>query len=86
MNTDARHPEIRELDHRAGDGFDVRLFWDSRTEAIFVTVEDARTGEGFRLTVDPPDALEAFNHPYAYSCRGDRSPALRPVRPRTHAA
>jgi hypothetical protein len=63
---------LRELDHRSGDGFDVTLLWSARTGRVFVTVEDARTSDSFRIAVDPRDALEAFHHPYAYGCRRGR--------------
>jgi hypothetical protein len=66
MDTDGHHHEIRELDHRCGDGVDVTLLWSSRTGRIFVAVEDARNGDGFHLIVDAADALEAFHHPFAY--------------------
>jgi hypothetical protein len=59
MAIESEHPELRELDHRSGDGFDV-------------TVEDTRTNDAFRIAVDPRDALEAFHHPYAYGCRRGR--------------
>jgi hypothetical protein len=60
-------PDLRELDHRSGDGFDVTLLWNARTGRVFVTVEDARTDDAFRIAVDPRDASDAFHHPYAYS-------------------
>ncbi len=69
MTLELDHSEIRELDHRRGDGFEVSLLWSSRTGRIFVTVEDARTNDGFHIAVDPRDALDAFRHPYAYSRR-----------------
>jgi hypothetical protein len=59
-------PAIRELDHRTGDGVDVRLLWNSRTNQVFVAVEDQRSGELFEVTVHGVDALDAFHHPYAY--------------------
>jgi hypothetical protein len=59
-------PELRELDGRANDGFDVRLLWSPRTNRLFVTVEDQRGGDWFTLEVDAADALEAFHHPFAY--------------------
>jgi hypothetical protein len=58
---------VRELDRRINDGFDVRLLWNSRTNRVFVTVEDQRDGVVFELTVDPAAAVEAFQHPFAYS-------------------
>ena len=57
---------IRELDHRTNDGIDVRLFWNSRTNHVFVAVEDQRSGMAFELIVSGADALDAFRHPYAY--------------------
>lgn len=61
---------IRELDHRRGDGLDVKLIWNSRTDQVSVVVEDERLGEIFLLDVPGPDALQAFTHPYAYAQRG----------------
>jgi hypothetical protein len=63
-------PPTRELDHRYGDGIEVKLLWNSLTDRVSVTVEDERTGEFFELGVDPADALIAFEHPYAYASRG----------------
>ncbi|MGB0096477.1 MAG: hypothetical protein WBP81_28560 [Solirubrobacteraceae bacterium] len=57
---------IRELDHRTNDGIDVTLFWNSRTNHVFVAVEDQRIGMAFELIVSGSDALDAFHHPYAY--------------------
>ena len=68
METHAEHPELRELDRRRGDGFDVTLLWSARSGKVYVAVEDARTSESFRIAVDPSRALDAFNHPYAYGC------------------
>ncbi len=57
---------IRELDHRTNDGIDVRLLWSSRTNHVFLAVEDQRSGESFELIVPGADAADAFQHPYAY--------------------
>jgi hypothetical protein len=76
MTTNVEHSELRELDHRRGDGFDVTLLWSARTGKVFVAVEDARTSEAFRIAVEPARALDAFHHPYAYGCGGGR-PATR---------
>ena len=61
---------IRELDHRTSDGIDVTLLWNARSNRVSIAVVDERSGEGFHLGVPGPDALHAFNHPYAY-IRGD---------------
>jgi hypothetical protein len=76
MGTHVEQPELRELDHRRGDGFDVTLLWSSRSGKVYVAVEDARTSEAFRIAVDPAHALDAFNHPYAYG-GGSRSTSRR---------
>jgi hypothetical protein len=69
------HSAIRELDHRTNDGIDVRLLWNSRTNHVFVAVEDHRNGRSFELPVSGADALDAFHHPYAY-CAGDLLPII----------
>ena len=58
----------RELDHRGGDGIEVRLLWKPDTNRVVVAVVDER--ESFRITVHASDALDAFRHPYAYDCHG----------------
>jgi hypothetical protein len=61
---------VRELDHRASDGIDVKLLWNSRTNSVSIAVLDERTDEYFEFDVDPEDAQIAFHHPYAYANRG----------------
>lgn len=79
MNGNVDRSGVRELDHRSGNGIDVTLLWSSRSGRVVVAVEDARSSESFHITVDPRDALDAFNHPYAYS-RGRGSRTTRRVR------
>jgi len=76
MNT-ALAAAVRELDRRTNDGFDVRLLWDSRTNRVFVAVDDQRQGDSFALEVDAADALEAFYHPFTYPS-ADHGPRSRP--------
>jgi hypothetical protein len=62
---------LRELDHRSGDGIDVRLLWRPHDDRVLVAVADAKTGEAFTLEVGPGQrALDVFHHPFAYA--GDR--------------
>jgi hypothetical protein len=62
---------LRELDHRAGDGIDVRLLWRPHDDRVLVAVADAKTGEAFTLEVGSDQrALDVFHHPFAYA--GDR--------------
>ena len=57
----------RELAHRINDGIHVTLLWNEDTGALTVTVLDAKTGAAFEIPAEPQNALEAFNHPYAYA-------------------
>lgn len=58
---------VRQLDRRSGDGIDVTLLWDSRSNEVFLTVVDERLGETLEFGVPPANALDAFRHPYAYA-------------------
>jgi hypothetical protein len=62
---------VRELDHRASDGIEVRLLWDAETKDVLVSVVE-RDGVGFEFQVPATDALDAFHHPYAYAAYGDQ--------------
>src|SRR5262245_36894761 len=64
-----RDTAIREPDHRNNDGIDVRLLWNSKSNCLWVRVEDERSGEALMFGVAATDALEAFHHryPYAYA-------------------
>jgi hypothetical protein len=66
MGTGSEPVEIRELSRRTGDGIDVALMWNVRTNRVFVEVVDEGTSDSFRIRVDPSVALDAFYHPYAY--------------------
>jgi hypothetical protein len=55
-----------ELADRAGDGLDVRLYWNSGDGRVKVTVRRVTTDQLAELDVAPEDALEAFHHPFAY--------------------
>lgn len=57
----------RELDARTGDGIDVRLLWYAATDAVTVSVYDAKYRNGFEFVVEPNEALDAFHHPFAYA-------------------
>jgi hypothetical protein len=57
----------RELAHRANNGIEVSLFWSKAGNRVTIEVFDQRFDEGFELEVAGADALDAFNHPYAYA-------------------
>jgi hypothetical protein len=58
--------ERRELDHRVGDGFVVRLLWCKDDGELTVVVDDWRTDEHFEITARADNALDVFRHPFAY--------------------
>ena len=69
----------RELASRASNGIEVSLFWSRHDNRVTVEVFDEQLGEGFELDVDAADALDAFNHPYAYAAaRGIPASAAAP--------
>ena len=59
--------DTRELSARDDDGLNVRLLWHPRANTLTVSVEDARIGDCFHLSVAPDCALDAFYHPFAYA-------------------
>lgn len=61
---------IRELAHRSDDGLEISLLWKETTDELIVTVLDASSGELLEMAAQHENALDVFNHPYAY-------PALR---------
>ena len=60
-------PNTRELAARGSNGLHVVLLWHPREDALTVSVEDDRLGDGFQLAVAPDRALDAFYHPFAYA-------------------
>ena len=66
----------RELAQRSNNGVHVSLLWSSVDDALTVAVRD-EAGESFELDCAPHEALDVFNHPYAYAAF--RSGADAPV-------
>jgi hypothetical protein len=65
--------EWTELASRENDGLAVFLFWSKATDRVKVIVADSKLDDLFELDVPGAEALEAFNHPFAYaSGRGAR--------------
>jgi hypothetical protein len=67
MTTSDFISEPLELDAREGDGIDVQLFWHPRSGSVTVSLFDTTHEQAFELLVDPAEALDAFNHPFAYA-------------------
>lgn len=59
----------KELLRRQNDGVVVSLLWRRADGRLTVVVDDARTGEHFRLPAQRENALEVFYHPYAYAAK-----------------
>ena len=59
-------PARRELDHRHANGIAVTLSWSPAGDQLYVTVLDD-SGDGFELAVEAHEAVDVFDHPYAYA-------------------
>jgi len=55
------------LAERKNGGIQVTLLWAENTNAVSVLVRDDGTDDQFELSVEPVDALDTFEHPYAYA-------------------
>ena len=58
---------MTELAHRSSNGIDVAHLWSPTTNRLFVAVADDRTGDRFTIDAPADQALEVFNHPFAYA-------------------
>ena len=58
---------VRELAFRSSAGIDVTLLWNAQTDELTVTALDWCTGELLELPARQEQALDVFNHPYAYA-------------------
>ena len=57
----------RELDHRVGDGLEVRLLWEPATDRVSIALHDLRRDESLAFEVPASEALDAFRHPYIHA-------------------
>ena len=55
-----------ELADRAGDGLDVRLYWNRGDGRVKVAVTRIHTGQTAEIRVAADEAMDAFHHPFAY--------------------
>ena len=58
--------DSRELAHRVTSCVEVTLLWRKLDNALTLRLVEVGTGLEFEFVVRPEDALDAFNHPYAY--------------------
>jgi hypothetical protein len=59
-------PKLRELAHRVAQDIEVSLFWRPADNSLLLLLVEVPTGVVFEIPVPNENALEAFNHPYAY--------------------
>jgi hypothetical protein len=63
----AASPKYRELAFRANDGVEVGLYWSTEEDHLLIVVDDLRSGDLFEYMVSAAEAMDAFEHPYAYA-------------------
>jgi hypothetical protein len=63
------------LAERSNGGVRVRLLWSQSTNVVAVEVRDTGGDADFELLVEPDaNALDVFQHPYAYAARPPYAP------------
>ena len=73
----------RELTSRENDGLEVSLLWSRSANRVKVIVADLNSDEEFEFDVPSTEALDAFEHPFAFATSRDL--AFDAARPRfTH--
>jgi hypothetical protein len=55
-----------EIAHRASTFIEVSLLWRQADNSVLLRLVEVANRVEFELHVRPEDALDAFNHPYAY--------------------
>jgi hypothetical protein len=59
--------QIVELADRRSEDVDVSLFWARHSGHLWVNVTHRRTARTARIAATPANALDVFNHPFAYA-------------------
>jgi hypothetical protein len=59
--------QIVELADRHSSDLDVALLWGRRSGRLWVNVTHRRSGRVARIDATSANALDVFNHPFAYS-------------------
>lgn len=60
---------LRELAYRVNHGVEVWLLWQQEEDRLTVLVMDVRTRSWFNVPATGQNALDVFNHPFAYAAR-----------------
>ena len=58
---------IVDLAERHSNDLDVVLMWARRSGRLWVVVTHRRTGRSARIAASAGNALDVFNHPFAYA-------------------
>ena len=66
MSATHTHPARKELAYRSSNGIDVFLLWNPANDTLAVLVIDDNA-DSFELDVNASEALDVFDHPYAYA-------------------
>jgi hypothetical protein len=61
------HGSEKELDFRSNDGVEIALLWRECDKRLIVEVIDTKLADAFRLEVEATEAIDVFQHPYAYA-------------------
>jgi hypothetical protein len=56
----------REIAHRTNTFLEVFLLWRQADGSVLLRLIEVANRVEFELVIPPEDALDAFNHPYAY--------------------
>ena len=67
LRTDTFQQAPKELAYRETDGIEVWLLWSEDANRLFVLLHDSRLDDSFELDVQSANALDCFEHPYAYA-------------------
>jgi hypothetical protein len=60
-------PPLIDLADRHTQDLDVVLMWSRVSERVWVNVTDRRSGQTARIDARAADALDVFEHPFAYA-------------------
>lgn len=61
--------EVVDLAERHSPDLDVVLLWAKRSDRLWVVVTHRRSGRTARINASARNALDVFNHPFAYAGR-----------------
>lgn len=64
---DTQHQNLfEELDYRENHGIEVSLLWNRNDDSLTVVAFETRENSGVEIPVEPHQARDVFEHPYAY--------------------